>query len=170
MASFTVPDVPSTGLLRRARALRRAFLLGLLAVVVLGVAGMTGHLSGTTTAAGGGYTLSVEHVQRTRAGMPADLRVVVKRPDGFDGPITLSISADYLDLLIDQQQVPQPATSTADASRVLLEFDPPPGETFQLLYKARIHPGAHRGRDAVVAVLEDGTPAATVEVHTVVLP
>ena len=166
----TVPDELPLRRLRRARALRRAYVAAITALVVLGLAGFAGQRTVTVRSDRDGWALEVRHVARTRAGMPADMRFVVRRDGGFDGPITLAISASYMELLDDHGLMPEPSAATADDRFIEMEFDPPDGETFQLLYKGRIGTDVQRGREGVVAILEGDAPVVTVDIATGVLP
>ncbi len=170
MPASTVPDSPPLGRLRRARLLRRTYLAATAAVVLVGLTGLTGPMTATATATGGGYALTVEYPQRSRAGLPAELRITVERDGGFDGPIALAIESGYLELFDDQGSMPQPASSTGDGEWIHLQFDPPPGDTLRVLHRLRVDTSAHRGREGAIAVLEDGAPVVSADLATGVLP
>ncbi len=170
LAQSTVPEQVPLQRLQRARALRRAYLAALSALVILGLAGFAGERIVTVSGAAEGWELEVRYSTRSRAGMSADMRFVVRRDGGFDGPITLAISADYLEMLDDHGLMPEPSATTADDSFIEFEFDPPEGDTFQVLYKGRIDPTTQRGRRGIVAILDGGAPVVSVDVVTGVLP
>ena len=102
--------------------------------------------------------------------MPTDARILVTRDGGFAGPVTLAVSAEYLELLDDHGFLPEPTATVGETDHVELTFDPPRGDTLRILLSGRITPDALRGRSGVVAVLEDGAPTVSVEIRTAVLP
>lgn len=170
MTRTTVPPALSDGRLRRARALRRLFIAGVVALLVLSLAGLAGPRVATVRAEADGWVLEVEYPQRTRGGLPADLRILVSHAGGFQGPITLALSVDYLTILQGHDLWPQPSGSTADESWLHLDFDPPTGTTFAARYSARTTAALRRGADGVIAVLVGGVPVVSVPMTTVILP
>jgi hypothetical protein len=125
---------------RRARNARRVGLTVILLLVVGGLAGLMGIRSATATASGGGSILAVTHAQVTRAGIATPLHIEVRRAGGFDGPISLAISASLLERFDFQNFYPNPSKETADGQWLRYEFDPPPGTTFRLSLDARTAP------------------------------
>lgn len=168
-----VPTAPEkTDLLRprRARMVRRGFMVVLLAVVVLGLSGLLGVRSRVTTAAGGGYELTVTYAQVSRPGLASPWSLEIHHAGGFDGPVTVSTKSSYLDLFDENGFDPDPSSTTATPDAVIWEFEPPDGDTLGVSFDARIEPGAQWGRTGETSVLVDGKPVVTAKYKTWVMP
>ncbi len=166
----TAPEDNDLAHLRRARRLRRLFMALVAVVLVVGLTGYLGVKTGTVTATGGGYELSVTYGQVSRPGLATPWAFEVRRAGGFDGPVTVSTSSPYLDMLDENGFDPQPTRVTATPDAVIWEFEPPPGDTLAVSFDARIEPGRQWGGDGETSVLEDGHPVVTVRYRTWVLP
>jgi hypothetical protein len=154
---------------RRARA-RTAVVALLLAIVLAGALGLLGVRSTTTTATGGGYTLSVTHAWVARAGLDVPWSVELRREGGFPGPVTVAVTGEYFDIYEEQGLDPEPAAQTADAQDVYWTFDPPPGDTLGIDFDAYIQPASQWGASGTVAVVEDGRRVVSVDFSTVLVP
>ncbi|HEY9350188.1 MAG TPA: hypothetical protein VIP75_05805 [Acidothermales bacterium] len=167
----TLPAHRSAEHSRRARNIRRIGIVALTIFVLTGLVGVLGPRASDVSASGGGYELNVRYAQITRSGLVAPLRVLVQRPGGFDGPITLAFSKDIFDRFDFQNWYPNPSAETAGPQRLEYEFDPPLGEAFELTLDVRVGPtqppSAHR---YWVAVIEDDLPVARVDFRMVVMP
>jgi hypothetical protein len=156
---------------RRARNIRRVGIVALTIFVLAGLLGYFGPRSSAVSASGGGYRLDVRYAQVTRSGLVAPLRVRVGHPAGFDGPITLAFSKDIFDRFDFQNWYPNPSAETAGPLRLEYEFDPPPGDVFELTLDVRVGPtqppSAHR---YWVAVVSDDIEVARVNFRMVVMP
>ncbi len=148
-----------------------------LALVVLGAvveaAGtpVYGVHSRHVTAADDGWELDVRYGDRSRPALATPFDIEVTRAGGFDGPVTVAVTSEYLALWDENGLDPAPSSETADALRTLWTFDPPDGDTLVVSFDARIEPGAQNGERGRVAVLDDdGGEAVAVEFETVVLP
>jgi len=166
----TTPDEPNLLQSRRGRSFRRAFMVVLFAFLGVGLTGMLGVHSRTTTARGGGYELTVTYGQVSRAGLATPWSLEIRHPGGFDGPVTVATEAKYLDLFDENGFDPQPSKATATADRLIWEFDPPDGDTLTVSLDGRVEPGAQWGRTGETAVLVDGTPVVSVKYKTWVMP
>jgi hypothetical protein len=156
--------------LRRYRFVRRVVLVLLAVFVLAGALGFLGIRTRTVEAAGGGYTLRVEYAHVARPALAAPWRVTITHPGGFDGPVTLSTTGAYFDLFDENGLSPDPASATAGDDRLILEFDPPPGEVLQINYDGRIGPNVQWGKRATTEVVVDGEPVVDVTYRTWVLP
>lgn len=151
--------------------IRRGFLTLLLAALLAGLVGFLGVRTETSTHRESGWTLSLEHASVARAGLDVPWEVTVFREGGFDGPITLALTGEYLDIYETQAFHPEPSASRRDAQLLYLEFDPPPaGEEFVVAYDAYIQPASQVGAEGSVSVVDDGVPVATVDFETALLP
>jgi hypothetical protein len=166
----TAPEEPNLLHSRRSRALRRLFMIVLAGVLAVGLTGWLGVRTGTATARGGGYELTVTYGQVTRAGLATPWSLEIRHPGGFDGPVTVSTNSRYLDLFDENGFDPQPSKSTATADTVIWEFEPPDGDTLGVSLDARLEPGAQWGRTGETSVLVDGKPVVTVKYKTWVMP
>ncbi|GEL22191.1 hypothetical protein PSU4_11450 [Pseudonocardia sulfidoxydans NBRC 16205] len=153
------------------RAVLRSVAVAMLVVVVLaGLAGLLGVRSTTTTTVDGPWTVSVEYAWVARAGLDVPWSVTVHRDGGFSGPVTVAVTAGYFDIYESQGLDPEPASQTADATRLYWTFDPPPGEDLTIDFDAYIQPSSQLGESGEVSVVDGGAPRATVSFSTFLLP
>jgi hypothetical protein len=124
----------------------------------------------TVSADGGGYILEVSYPSVSRPALASPFEIVVTRAGGFDGPVMLAISGDYLKMWDENGLVPAPAGETTDGEWVRWEFDPPEGDELTVFYDARIEPAVQSGRAGRVAVIDDDQPVVEVEFRTEVRP
>jgi hypothetical protein len=118
-----------------------------------------------------GYRLTVTHAQVTRAGIAVPFHVRVTHAGGFDGPLTLAISEGLLERFDFQNFYPNPAAETADADFVYYEFDPPPGDVFELNLDARTSPDQNGSTTVYeTALLLDDRPVTDVSFRVWVVP
>ena len=165
--SVEVEDAP----VRRARTVRRVFVAALCAFLLLGLLGVLGVRSGRVTASGGGYELEVVYPRVARPGLAVPWTVTVRRPGGFDGPVTLATTSEYLDVFDSANLDPEPESATRDGQRALWEFTPPrDGDTLEVSLDTRVGPHVQWGKSAVTAVLRDDAPVVQVRYRTYVLP
>lgn len=172
-----IDDPDSAGIIRRRRWLHRGT-FGVL-VLVLAAAGLdgvdvldaVGPDEDTVRASAEGYELVVEHPSVTRPALASVLHIRVFRSGGFDGPIDLAIARSYLEIWDVNGVLPAPASETSAGDWVIWRFDPPPGESLEVTYEARIEPGVQSRRTGVVAVVTDGAhPIVSVRFNTDVRP
>jgi hypothetical protein len=164
----TTPQKTDLGRARRARAIRRTFVVVLALFITAGAAGRLGVRSRTVTAKGGGYELTVTYGQVSRPGLPTPWSFTLRRPGGFDGPVTMTTTSKYLDLFDENGFDPQPSTATEEY--VIWEFEPPPGDTLAVSLDARIEPSAQWGRSGETALLENGRQVVVARYKTWVMP
>jgi hypothetical protein len=148
---------------------RVGFLL-LLAVVVAGAVGVFGVHSRTALTRSNGYTLEVRYPQTARAGLDVPWRVIVHKPGGFAGPITLAVSTAYFRMFETQGFYPNADSSANDGSFVYFTFDHPHGEDFVMDYDAYIQPSAQLGKSATVRLIVGGTVEASTSIRTWLVP
>ena len=166
----TLPDEPSLMTLRRYRRARRLAILLFFGILVLGASGMLGVRTRTVTAHGGGYDLTVTYGQVSRPGLPTAWSLEIHHPGGFDGPVTVASSSDYLDLFDENGFDPQPSKETQSGDQVIWEFDPPPGDTLAVSRSSRVSPGVQWGKTGTTSVLVDGKPVVTARYKSWILP
>ena len=166
----TAPEEPNLLQSRRSRAARRVFMVLLFGFLAVGLTGRLGVHTRTASAEGGGYELSVSYGQVSRAGLATPWSIEIRHPGGFDGPVTVATTAQYLDLFDENGFDPQPSKSTATADQLIWEFDPPDGDTLAISLDGRVEPGAQWGRTGKTEVLVDGKPVVSVTYKTWVMP
>jgi hypothetical protein len=159
----------------RARVGRRLFAVLLAAFLVLGVLGVFGVKSGTKAGSGGGYDVDVTYARTTRPGVSTPLDIEITHDGGIpeSQPVRVAISSAYVDVLQIARISPEPSSSTADADRVVWEFDPPSGDTLAVHLSAEIDPSADAGRrHGTISLLEADSDRAVTSVRftTWVLP
>lgn len=157
---------------RRDRRWRRLVVIAVVAVVLLGIAGVLGARSGTVTAAGGGYELTVTYPAMTRAGLPANWELRLRRIDGAELPSEVRIASvpDYFEIFDQNGFSPAPGEEWQDSSLEWV-YAPPEGATELVVsLDARLQPDLHRGRSGSTAVLSDGVEVVSVDYHTGIAP
>lgn len=132
--------------------------------------GVLGVSTDDVSAEGGGYELRVVYAAATRPGLATPFEIEVRRPDGFDGPVTVAVDHHYIRMWDENGFYPSPSSETTMGEWLLWEFDPPEGDSLRFSYDARIEPAVQRGRDGRVAVMDGGRTAVEVDFHTRVLP
>jgi hypothetical protein len=170
-AGSTLPEEQTLDQLRRALWGRRV-LVGLLTLIVAAaLSGVLGVHARSTTASGGGYQVTVRHAVTARPGMTVPFEIEVRRDAGFSGPVQLAVSAHYLQALQVGTLLPQPASSTADDTLVVLSFDEPQGDTLHVTVQAEVDPSTDAGRyRGQVSVLDAGGTPVTASFTTWVWP
>jgi hypothetical protein len=167
----TLHDARDERAVRRARNARRVGLGVLALLVAAGLSGLLGIRSGTAESTADGYTLRVTYPQVTRAGIAVPFRVRVRHAGGFDGPLTLAISKRLFSRFDFQNHYPNPSTETSSAELVYYEFDPPPGEVFELDVDARTAPDQNGSTTVYrTALLVDGSEVTDVSYRVWVVP
>jgi hypothetical protein len=157
---------PTAVSLRLSRVARTALAL----LVGMGAVGLLGLHTSSVSASDGGYRLTVEYPRIARAGLDTLFQITVARPGGFDGDVTLAVTADYFGIYESQRFFPEPTDETRDGEVLYFTFAKPPGDTLTVSYDSYIQPSSQRGSSATVAVLESGRPAASVHITTTLLP
>lgn len=162
---------------RRIRQAGYAATTALLTALVLGAvldgAGVDvyGVDTAHATAASAGWELDVRYGTRSRPALATPFDIEVTRAGGFDGPVTIAVSSDYLAMWDENGLDPQPTAETQDSEYLRWTFEPPPGEVLAVSFDARIEPGAQNGEAGRVAVLDEaGRELVAVDVRTTVLP
>jgi hypothetical protein len=132
-----------------------------------------GITSATSTASRSGDRVEVRFARVTRGQLATPLDVRIERDGGFDGPVTVTISSNYLDLFITNDLSPQPSSETSTADANVMTFEPPPsGNVLDIRWDIVAKPsGWFSSRTGTVSVLSgDGTPTVTASFHTSVRP
>jgi hypothetical protein len=150
--------------------LRRAMLTAMALVVVADLLSLLGVRTSSVSTHGNGYDLSLRYPSVARAGLDTPWQVTVTHPGGFGKDLTLAITGDYFNIFETQGFHPEPADETRDATTLYLTFAAPPGDTFVVDFDAYIQPASQQGRSATLAVMDGGTPVASVDFDTRLMP
>lgn len=155
----------------RARTTRRVFTVVLSLFLLAGLLGLLGVRTGTVSTEGGGYELEVRYAKVARPGLSVPWAVTIRRPGGFDGPVTLATNSTYFDLLDENSFDPDPESTTSDGERLIWEFEPPEdGDTMEVSLDTRVGPNIQLGTSGTTEILEDGQPVASVTYKTWIMP
>lgn len=123
------------------------------------------------SAAAGGYELEVRYPTVSRPALATPFDIVVRRAEGFDGPIDIAIDPRWVAMWDYQSLYPEPSSSTGDPEQLVWTFDPPDGDVLRVFFDARIQPAEQSGRDGWVAVLDpSGERVVEVDFTTAVRP
>lgn len=169
-ATSTRPDDVPIESQRRFRAMRRVGTGVLGVLVVLGVANLVGVRVGQATAESDGTSLAVTYASVTRPGLSTPWSVEVRRDAGFPGPVTIVTTKGYFESFDFNQWYPEPSATTVRGDDLLLTFERPQGEVFELSFDGRATPTFNLGASAVTAIESEGLPPLSVEYRTVVMP
>jgi hypothetical protein len=147
--------------------------LGLLAV--LAVTDVVAPVFGVDSAqvtdrASDATTLTVDYARVTRPALASPFALEVTRSGGFDEPIEVAISRQWIEVWDENGFVPEPDASTGDPSWVVYEFAPPDGDTLRVFYDARLEPARQESVAGAVQVREFGAAIAEVRFETTVRP
>ncbi len=157
----------------RARAVRRIFIAALAVFVLLGALNVYGVRTGTRTATGGGYELSVTYARVSRPGLATPFSFEVRRPGGFPEGLTVAALSGYFDAYDENGFSPTPEQETADGERTIWRFSPSPAETLTVSFDARVEPGAQlsrlKGRVEILSA-RNGPAVVAVGFSTLVMP
>jgi hypothetical protein len=166
----TEPEPTPPKKLRRQRLERRITLAVLVVFLVLGALEVFGSWTRTATSSADGVTLSVTYPAVTRPGLPIRWEFNVTRAGGFDGPVTLRTTFDYLHLFDISNLEPDARSATASGEDMAYTFDPPAGDTLRVAMDGNTEPGFHELPPVTTTVSLDGADAASVTYRTIVVP
>jgi hypothetical protein len=155
---------------RRHRATRRGGFVLLVAVLLLGAANLLGVRVASVTASGGGFELTVTYASVSRPGLSTPWKVEVRRPGGFDGPVTIATTDEYFGLFDENGLDPDPQAATTSGGFLLWEFAPPEGDVLTVTFDARLEPASHFLGSAKTSVLVDRVPVVSVSYTTLAMP
>src|SRR5947207_13799922 len=124
----TTPPRLSERRLRRDQAVRRVLLLALAGFVVAGAVGLLGARTGSVTASGNGYRLTVQYPEVIRPGLAIRWELRLSHPDGFPGPVRVDTTLGYFDLFDFNTLPTLPASVSNVRYSTVWVFDRPRGE------------------------------------------
>jgi hypothetical protein len=169
-ATAMAPERLSEQQLRRQRARRRILIASLVLFVAVGLSSLLGSKTDAVTASASGVTLTVTYPSITRPGLPIRWEIEVSRPGGFDGPVELHTTFDYLHLFDISNLEPDARSSTSSTNDIVYTFDPPAGNTFIVSMDGNTEPGIHEVPRATTSLVSNGQTIVAVSYYTLVVP
>ena len=172
MGGLTLPTDSGEARAKRSVWFRRSFLGLLVVFVALGAANVYGVRTTTVAASGEDYSIEVRYASVSRPGLATPWSVEIRKPGGFDGPVTLATTSSFFDLFDENGLDPDPSAATTDDERVLWEFEPPEeGDGMVVSFDARIEPAVQlKWLDVTTELIVDGEVIASVDYRTFVMP
>lgn len=139
---------------RRGRIARRVG-MGVMALVpALGFFGLYGPTERTVTESSQGYRLTMDYGSVVRSGQAVPMEIRLRRPGGFDSPVTLAFEQEVFDRFDFQNWYPNPSAEVGEGPDVVYEFDPPDGDTLGISLDARVAPTQWGGVDTYRLAVE----------------
>ena len=166
----TLVDVRTAAENRRGALGRRIALAVLLVIVVSALTSWLGVHSQTVTTTNDGYRLSLDYPRVARAGLDIPWILTLSHDGGFQGPVTVALTADYYDIFEFQGMHPEPSAQRSDGNLVYLTFDPPRGDVLRVSLDTYVQPASQIGRDATVQAIVQGRTVAQVHYSTLLVP
>jgi hypothetical protein len=155
----------------RRRLLRRLYIAGVGALLLLGLLNVFGSRTATASAQAHGYVLRVTYPAATRSSLPIRWQLILTRPGGFSGPIRIAVPIDYFNLFDFNNLYPLPTSTLNEDGLVIMEFPQPAGDTLNVLLDARTQAGLKTGMATTTAVLDAANrPIVQVSYSTRVVP
>ena len=149
---------------------QKALIALLIIFVIAGATGFLGFRGGTVSDSGEGFDLEVDYPDETRGGLASPWKATVHREGGFDEPILLGVTAAYFEAFDINGFYPTPVAQIPSGDLLLMEFEPPNGDTLEVHFDARAQPDLQSGMDVVTAVVVEGVPVASVSYSMEVSP
>jgi hypothetical protein len=128
---------------RGSQRLRVGALVVLTLFVLAGLFNVFGVRSTTTRGSDGPLSLAVEHPGVARAGLAAPLTITVQRAGGFEGPLEVRISSDYMGSFDENGLDPEPDSAASDGEWLVWTWDEVDGTTHEIDFDGRLEPGVH---------------------------
>ncbi len=166
----THPERVPKNKLARARAARRVIIAALALFALAGVSGFLGPKTAVATASRSGYTVVATYPAATRPGLPVRWEYTIRHPGGFDGPVSLAITFDYLHLFDLTNIEPEPTSASSSGGDVVYRFDPPTGDELRVSMDAAAESGFHEVPNTTTRVIVNGSTVVSVDFSTKVVP
>jgi hypothetical protein len=166
----TVPPRLPEQRLRRDFIARLVLLAALVGFVVAGALGLLGARTGSVTATGGGYRLTVQYPEITRPGLAIRWELRLSHPGGFAGPVRIDTTVGYFDLFDFNNLQALPSSVTNEGESAVWVFDPPRGDELVVNLDASMSPAVQKGTTASTTVYVGGVRQVSVTYETRVMP
>lgn len=167
----TLDDVVGNDAIRRGRVGRRVGVGAMTLLVLLGLSGLLGVRSATTTSSQDGWTLAVTYPQVARSGLDVPFVVDLAHRSGpISQPVTLAFENHYLDVFEHQDLRPDPDGAVAAPRFTSYTFSSPPGDRFRATFDVYVQPSAQLPVSTDVVAIVAGRKVARVHVRTWLAP
>ncbi|HEX7248632.1 MAG TPA: hypothetical protein VF351_11095 [Actinomycetota bacterium] len=166
----TRPEAEPVERLRRQRAARRVGIAIIGLGVVAGLANLVGVRLVEQRTTADGVTFAVTYARVTRSGLETPWKVEVSSPGGFDGPVTITTTAEYFERFDFNQWYPEPSGTVLRDDLLVLTFDRPQGDVLLVRFDGRASPTFGLGSAAVTSLDTEGLPPLSIAYRTWVMP
>ena len=166
----TIPPILSGPRLRREHAARFVLIVGLAGFVVAGAFGLFGVRTGSVTASGGGYRLTIQYPAVVRPGLAIRWELRLSHSGGFDRPIRIDTTLGYFDLFDFNNLQALPSSVTNQGYNTVWVLDPPRGDALVVDLDASVSPSVQKGTTATTTVFVGGMRQVSVTYETRVMP
>lgn len=138
--------------------------------MLVGLGNVVGMRTGTVSAGAAGVTLEVTYAEVTRSGLETPWKVEVIAPGGFDGPVTITTTAEYFERFDFNQWYPEPSGTTLRDDLLVMTFDRPQGDVLLVRFDGRASPTFGLGSGATTSLDTEGLSPLSVAYRTLVMP
>src|SRR5436189_6322445 len=166
----TVPPLLPERRLRRDFGARLVLLVALAGFVVAGAVGLLGARTGSVTASGNGYGLTVQYPEIIRPGLAIRWELRLSHPGGFPGPVRVDTTLGYFDLFDFNNLQALPASVSNAGYTAVWVFDRPRGDVLVVDLDASVSPSVQKGTTATTTVYVGGARQVSVTYETRVMP
>lgn len=128
-----------------------------------------GMRTDTVQGSSGDLAVTIRYADRARGALASAFSIDIERPGGFDGQIEVRTTQSYLEIFDDNGLEPDPESTTTEGGYVIWTFDPPPGDTLNIVLDVRIEPGVF-GRERGTTIVSAGDEVVTLDYTTWVAP
>jgi hypothetical protein len=148
---------------------RRGILTVLTLFVLAALTQQLGMRTDTVVGSSGDLRVSIHYADRARGALATPFSIDIEQPGGFTGPIEVRTRQSYLAIFDDNGLEPEPASMTTEDGYVIWTFDPPEGDTLEIIHDVRIEPGIF-GRERGATVVSADGESVTLAYTTWVAP
>jgi hypothetical protein len=137
--------------------------------VIAALGQQLGVRTDTVQGTSGDLAVTIRYADRARGALASPFSIDIERRGGFATQIEVRTTQSYLEIFDDNGFEPDPVEMTTEDGYVIWTFDPPPGDTLEIILDARIEPGVF-GRERGTTIVAVGEDEVTLEYTTWVAP
>lgn len=154
---------------RGSQRLRVGALVILTVFVLAGLFNVFGVRTTTARGSDGPLSVAVEHAAVTRAGLATPFTITVQRSGGFEGPLEVRVTSDYMGSFDENGLDPEPDSAASDGEWLVWTWDKVDGATHEIDFDGRLEPSVHWRFQGAVQV-RTSTELIDVDIDTWVAP